>query len=92
MMLADILGEGATCTNCRVYAAFNVIGSGTRAPRSEEELYDFWMRVRCRKCILERKDRTSPVVNGAAYRSHPRLQALCLLSHRLNPGSGRLNS
>jgi hypothetical protein len=49
MLLADILGEGATCSNCHVYAAFNVVGSGTSIPR-DENVYDFWMRVRCRKC------------------------------------------
>jgi hypothetical protein len=51
MLLADILGEGATCKNCHAYAAFNVIGSGTHLPRTDE--YDFWMRVRCRKCDHE---------------------------------------
>ncbi|MGH8719815.1 MAG: hypothetical protein ACREV0_12880 [Burkholderiales bacterium] len=50
MLFADILGEGATCKNCQTYAAFNVIGSGTHLPADE---FDFWMRVRCRKCSHE---------------------------------------
>lgn len=47
MLLADVLGEVATCTNCQTYAAFNVVGSGTHM---REDEHDFWMRVRCRKC------------------------------------------
>jgi hypothetical protein len=50
MVLADVLGEVATCSNCRVYAAFNVIGAGTPASCGDEDVYHFWMRVRCRKC------------------------------------------
>ncbi|MGH8727479.1 MAG: hypothetical protein ACREV9_04845 [Burkholderiales bacterium] len=51
MLLADILGESATCGNCKRYASFNVIGSGTHLPADEG--HKFWMRVKCRKCNHE---------------------------------------
>jgi hypothetical protein len=42
MTLAEYLGEHATCTSCRAYARFSLIGADATS-----------MTVRCRKCAHE---------------------------------------
>lgn len=48
LMLAVNLGEHATCSQCRAYAAFSVLASGP--DRDVEHTSDLWLRVKCRKC------------------------------------------
>lgn len=57
MLLAERLGDVATCGKCGTYAAFNVLAFGPRPLRAAIEGAahpaldaETWLKVKCRKC------------------------------------------
>lgn len=62
MMLAERLGDGATCASCGTYASFNVLAFGPHsgyatASQTSAAIQDAetWLKVKCRKCGNEWK-------------------------------------
>ncbi len=53
MMVAEHIGDNATCARCNAYARFTVIDAG-RALHAEpvdiENPKEVWLKVHCRKC------------------------------------------
>ena len=49
---AEHIAERSTCDNCKVYAAFVVIGSGPaeQSPQKRAGGATAWLAVKCRKC------------------------------------------
>lgn len=50
LMLAQQLGEHATCPRCGTYASFNVLSSSRAPPDDLANIASLWVRVKCRKC------------------------------------------
>lgn len=52
MLLAERLGDGATCPQCRAYGSFRVLDAGPREGADDEASArrSGWLRVRCRRC------------------------------------------
>jgi hypothetical protein len=63
MLLAERLGDGATCATCGTYASFNVLAFGPRAEHvsaasqfsAATQEAQTWLKVKCRKCGHEWK-------------------------------------
>ena len=53
MVVAEHIGDHATCVQCNAYAKFTVVDAG-RALHAEpvdiEDAEEVWLKVECRKC------------------------------------------
>lgn len=53
MMVAEHIGDHATCVQCNAYAKFTVIDAGKalqQEPVDIENASEVWLKVHCRKC------------------------------------------
>ncbi len=53
MMVAEHIGDHATCVQCNAYAKFTVVDAGQalrQEPVDIENASEVWLRVHCRKC------------------------------------------
>ncbi|MBZ0131258.1 MAG: hypothetical protein M9884_00355 [Rhodocyclaceae bacterium] len=53
MMVAERIGDHATCTQCKAYAKFNVLDAGRALHQEPVDIADskeVWLKVHCRKC------------------------------------------
>ena len=53
MMVAEHIGDHATCTQCNAYAKFNVLNAGKalhQEPVDIDNPDEVWLKVHCRKC------------------------------------------
>lgn len=53
MMVAEHIGDHATCVQCNAYAKFTVVDAGQalrQEPVDIENASEVWLKVHCRKC------------------------------------------
>ena len=53
MMVAEHIGDHATCSQCNAYAKFNVVDAGRALHQEPVNIADpgeVWLKVHCRKC------------------------------------------
>ena len=53
MMVAEHIGDHATCVQCNAYAKFTVVDAGQalrQVPVDIENASEVWLKVHCRKC------------------------------------------